>query len=140
MGKKGKGGGKKKGGAGGVRYSHSSRRPKTNYELGSTDEDVMRRNEELGMNGEFCQEASKDPLDGLTLRLWDFAQCDPKRCTGARLAKRNKMERMPLNKKFQGIVLSPRATSSVSPADIEILETKGLSVIDCSVRFVSSET
>jgi len=136
MGKKNKGDGggssgkKKVGGGAGVRYTHSSRRPQQGtYELGSTDEEVIRRNEE---NEEYCQEAIKDPLAGLTLRLWDFAQCDPKRCTGARLAKRNKMQRMPLQNKFRGIVLSPRATTCVSPADTEILEALGLSLIDCS--------
>lgn len=92
-------------------------------------EDIKRRNEEH----EFCQEVtSTSALEGLRLRMWDFAQCDPKRCTGARLVKRGLFESMPLKQPFRGLVLSPQATSSVSPADSEILELHGMSLIDCS--------
>jgi pre-rRNA-processing protein TSR3 len=73
-----------------------------------------------------------NPLKGLQLRLWDFAQCDPKRCTGLRLVKRGKMMRFPLKSAFRGIVLSPRATICLSPADADILTLSGLSLIDCS--------
>ncbi len=83
--------------------------------------------QEVGTTGE---EAS--PLSGLRLRMWDFAQCDPKRCTGARLARRGVFQSMPLRQPFRGIVLSPNGTKSVSPADAEILDEHGLSVIDCS--------
>ena len=39
---------------------------------------------------------------------------------------------MPLKQHFRGIVLSPIGKVALSPADSEILETSGLSVIDCS--------
>jgi pre-rRNA-processing protein TSR3 len=71
-------------------------------------------------------------LSGLKLRMWDFSQCDPKRCTGARLARRGIFKSMPLKQPFRGLVLSPNGSESVSPADAEILEEHGLSVIDCS--------
>lgn len=71
-------------------------------------------------------------LNGLQLRMWDFAQCDPKRCTGAKLARRGVFRPMPLKRPFRGIVLSPNGTVAVSPADRPILEELGLSVIDCS--------
>ncbi len=61
-------------------------------------------------------------LRGLKLCMWDFAQCDPKRCTGARLARRGVFRPMPLKQPFRGIVLSPNGTVSVSPADRPILE------------------
>jgi pre-rRNA-processing protein TSR3 len=64
--------------------------------------------------------------------MWDFAQCDPKRCTGARLAKKGFLQRMPLKQPFRGIVLTPQGQISVSPADASILEKSGLSLIDCS--------
>mmetsp|Transcript_41329 Transcript_41329/g.75610 ORF Transcript_41329/g.75610 Transcript_41329/m.75610 type:complete len:328 (+) Transcript_41329:86-1069(+) len=73
-----------------------------------------------------------DPLKGLQLRMWDFAQCDPKRCTGARLARRGVFQTMPLKQPFRGLVLSPNGTVSISPADRPILQDLGLSVIDCS--------
>ena len=83
-----------------------------------------------------CQEVSgnaeENPLAGLKLRMWDFSQCDPKRCTGARLARRGIFKSMPLKQPFRGLVLSPNGSESVSPADSSILEEFGLSVIDCS--------
>ncbi len=63
-----------------------------------------------------------NPLKGLQLRMWDFAQCDPKRCTGARLARRGIFRPMPLKQPFRGIVLSPNGTVSVSPADRGVLD------------------
>jgi len=65
---------------------------------------------------------SDNPLKGLQLRMWDFAQCDPKRCTGARLERRGIFRGMPLKQPFKGIVLSPNGTVSVSPADRHILQ------------------
>lgn len=96
--------------------------------VGISDADVRQRNED------YCLPVNKDedPLQGLQLRMWDFAQCDPKRCTGARLAKRGKFQRMNLKQHFRGLVLSPRGQVSVSPADTDILLQSGLSVIDCS--------
>jgi pre-rRNA-processing protein TSR3 len=121
-------------------------------ERGSYDEDVRRRINENGDDEEstsmICEEiddtgtirtpatpkttTNHNPLAGLKLRVWDFAQCDPKRCTGARLARKGVFQRMPLQQSFRGIVLSPEATIAVSPADTAILEQAGMSLIDCS--------
>lgn len=92
-------------------------------------EEIERRNQE---QGELCQEITADPFAGLQLRMWDFAQCDPKRCTGARMVRRGLFQAMPLKQPFRGLVLSPRGTESVSPADKAILEQYGMSLIDCS--------
>jgi pre-rRNA-processing protein TSR3 len=110
-----------------VKPSHRQQR---NDVVADTDDDVKQRNEAAGE--EYCQVVVNDPLKGLKLRMWDFAQCDPKRCTGARLARRGFLERMPLKFSFRGIVLSPQGTVSLSPADASILEETGLSLIDCS--------
>ena len=73
-----------------------------------------------------------NPLKGLKLRMWDFAQCDVKRCTGARLVKRGIFSKMPLKQSFRGIVLSPEGKIAISPADRDIVATSGISLIDCS--------
>lgn len=141
-----KGGGKKRTGHGNHRrrshhekpHHHQDRSSQEQQEAASTDQDVMRRNAEAG----YCQPTSTaeaaaaaiitNPLQDLQLRMWDFAQCDPKRCTGARLAKRGIFSKMNLKQPFRGIVLSPQGTISVSPADKDILESSGMSLIDCS--------
>jgi pre-rRNA-processing protein TSR3 len=120
-------------------------------ERGSYDEDVRRRKidnddedkstlmmcEEIDDTGTIRTTATRtttnqNPLSGLKLRMWDFAQCDPKRCTGARLARKGIFQRMPLKQSFRGIVLSPEATIAISPTDTAILEQVGMSLIDCS--------
>lgn len=99
--------------------------------IASGDDDVIERNNNTL---ELCQEISEkqDTFKGLRLRMWDFAQCDPKRCTGARLAQRGFFIRMPLKQPFRGIVLSPQGQIAVSPSDKTIIEQSGLSIIDCS--------
>ena len=109
------------------------RRGQSSFDNLTHDDDVRRRNGDV----EFCQEVTTEsgkpsPLKDLRLRMWDFAQCDPKRCSGARLARRGVFERMPLKQPFRGIVLNPEATQAVSPADLELLERSGTSLIDCS--------
>lgn len=109
--------------------SFATHRRQAQQALESTDADVERRNQQA----QCCQPVTQtNPLNGLRLRMWDFAQCDPKRCTGARLVKRGMFENMPLKQPFRGLVLSPNATKSISPADKEILEGGGMSLIDCS--------
>lgn len=102
----------------------------------SADDDVKRRNEEA----DYCKAVGEEgavmaparALSGLSLRMWDFQQCDPKRCSGARLARRGIFQKMPLKSAFRGIVLSPEAKVAVSPADVALLENGGMSLIDCS--------
>ena len=121
MGRKGP---KKGAGGSSRRYNSGVSGHRTAYEPYRGPEEIC---QVVGTTGE---EAS--PLRGLKLRMWDFAQCDPKRCTGARLARRGVFQSMPLRQPFRGIVLSPNGTKSVSPADADILDEHGLSVIDCS--------
>eukprot|EP00904_Undaria_pinnatifida_P013798 jgi/Undpi1/9549/HiC_scaffold_27.g12005.m1 len=69
---------------------------------------------------------------GVSLRMWDFEQCDVKRCTGRKLCRLGVVREMELGAPFSGLVLSPNGELTVSPADREIVETLGMSVIDCS--------
>jgi pre-rRNA-processing protein TSR3 len=138
MGKQ-KGGGKKsgRGGGGGGHHKSSHRQHVRHGVTSSTAEDVIARNNDTTtcqeINGDGpSQPPTSNPLKGLRLRMWDFEQCDPKRCTGAKLVRRGLFDRMPLKQPFRGIVLSPEAKIPVSPADTELVEKSGISLIDCS--------
>ena len=61
-----------------------------------------------------------------------LGQCDSKRCTGRKLARTGFIRTMRIGQAFRGVVLSPYATRSVSPEDLDYVKTKGISVIDCS--------
>eukprot|EP01116_Phalansterium_solitarium_P021554 TRINITY_DN6755_c0_g1_i2.p1 TRINITY_DN6755_c0_g1~~TRINITY_DN6755_c0_g1_i2.p1 ORF type:complete len:409 (+),score=148.59 TRINITY_DN6755_c0_g1_i2:1329-2555(+) len=74
-------------------------------------------------------DADKFPI---RLGMWDFGQCDSKKCTGRKLCRLRLVKEMSLGQRFRGIVLSPRGEVSVSPADKEIVAQFGISVIDCS--------
>uniref|UniRef100_K3WFG3 18S rRNA aminocarboxypropyltransferase n=1 Tax=Globisporangium ultimum (strain ATCC 200006 / CBS 805.95 / DAOM BR144) TaxID=431595 RepID=K3WFG3_GLOUD len=68
----------------------------------------------------------------VTLRMWDFQQCDSKRCTGRKLCRFGYVKSMKPGAHFRGLVLSPAGEQIVSPADREIVTSIGISVIDCS--------
>lgn len=131
MARKKSGGSNKKSGGSHQRRTNSFATHRRHAQDDYTDADVQRRNQSL-QEDQYCQPAKQNPLQGLKLRMWDFAQCDPKRCTGARLVKRGLFQNMPLKQPFRGLVLSPQGTKSVSPADAPILDQYGMSLIDCS--------
>lgn len=66
------------------------------------------------------------------LFMWDYGQCNEKRCTGQKLAKMSLLKSLPVKTWFGGIVLSPTGNKSVSKEDLEIINQNGLCVIDCS--------
>jgi pre-rRNA-processing protein TSR3 len=64
--------------------------------------------------------------------MWDFGQCDSKRCTGRKLARIGYVKELKVTQRCKGVILSPTGTKAVSPADREIVATGGVGVIDCS--------
>ncbi|UIZ28616.1 hypothetical protein KXD40_009305 [Peronospora effusa] len=68
----------------------------------------------------------------VTLRMWDFQQCDAKRCTGRKLCRLGYIKSMKPGAHFRGLVLSPAGEQAVSRADLDLVTSSGISVIDCS--------
>lgn len=63
--------------------------------------------------------ADETPEDNrATLNLWDFGQCDAKKCSGRKLHRLGKVRLLRTNKKFHGIIL--RLVSLVSHFKVEI--------------------
>ncbi|KIL58331.1 hypothetical protein M378DRAFT_170761 [Amanita muscaria Koide BX008] len=64
--------------------------------------------------------------------MWDFDHCDPKRCSGKKLARLKLIKQLRVGTRFRGIVVSPKATQIISPADRDIILKGGLAVVECS--------
>ncbi|CAH8853481.1 unnamed protein product [Trichobilharzia szidati] len=76
---------------------------------------------------------NEDIPDRIITAMWDFEQCDPKRCSGRKLARLGMIKLLRLNESFGGIVLTPTATCVLSPeTDCQILQNGGIAVVDCS--------
>ncbi|KAG9246007.1 putative ribosome biogenesis protein TSR3 [Calycina marina] len=63
---------------------------------------------------------------------WDLGHCDPKRCSGKKLMKLGLMRDLHVGQKHAGVIISPNARQTVSPADREIMEQYGAAVVECS--------
>ena len=66
------------------------------------------------------------------LRMWDFGHCDPKKCSGRKLQRLGVVADLRVSQGFNGVVLSPVAKETVSPADRAAVMAYGVSVGDCS--------
>ncbi|CAH1171326.1 unnamed protein product [Phaedon cochleariae] len=74
----------------------------------------------------------EDEIPTYTVAMWDFNQCDPKKCSGRKLERMKLIKSLKIKQRFPGIVLTPVAKKCVSPEDREIIMTKGVAVVDCS--------
>ena len=66
------------------------------------------------------------------LAMWDLAQCDPKRCSGRKLARLGCLRELRVQQRWAGVALTPNATETISPKDYDVLNANGLAVVDCS--------
>lgn len=82
-----------------------------------------------------CNEETEETSDieiPFPIAMWDMEQCDPKKCSGRKLAKFGLIKTLKLGQKFNGIVLTPIGEQCVSSADEEIIRVHGIAVVDCS--------
>ncbi|KAI0245950.1 hypothetical protein BJV78DRAFT_1277330 [Lactifluus subvellereus] len=75
---------------------------------------------------------SSDVTITVPVAMWDFDHCDPRRCSGKRLARQHLVAELRVGSRFRGVVLSPKAVQVLSPADKAIIDKDGLAVVECS--------
>jgi hypothetical protein len=68
----------------------------------------------------------KFPYD---LAMWDLSQCDPKKCSGRKLARLGFVRCLKLSQRFTGVVLTPVASKCIGPDDRDVIESSGLGVV-----------
>ena len=76
--------------------------------------------------------AEKMATATIPLAMWDFGQCDPKRCSGRKLERLGVVRSIGLNYKWRGLILTPKATQAASRADKDIVAQFGCCVVDAS--------
>eukprot|EP00096_Caligus_rogercresseyi_P006669 TRINITY_DN2336_c0_g1_i1.p1 TRINITY_DN2336_c0_g1~~TRINITY_DN2336_c0_g1_i1.p1 ORF type:complete len:246 (+),score=69.88 TRINITY_DN2336_c0_g1_i1:226-963(+) len=87
----------------------------------------------LGKGEASSSEEDEDAVEiDFPVAMWDVGQCDPKRCSGRKLARLGLIKELRLGQRFTGLCMSPQGSLSLSPGDSEIGSEQGISVIDCS--------
>ncbi|GJE85691.1 ribosome biogenesis protein Tsr3 [Phanerochaete sordida] len=118
------------------RGSHSTRGGRQNKRRDGLVDD--RRPDSAVDVPEDNEESGEEDVQGETVQIevpvamWDFDHCDPRRCSGKKLARAGLIQDLRVGQRFRGVVVSPKGTQPISPADRDIVATNGIAVVECS--------
>jgi pre-rRNA-processing protein TSR3 len=103
---------------------------KSLYESSSKDNENQEKDEKELEGGE----EEDDEYEEFTIKLsmLYFDQCDPKKCTGKKMERLGLLKEIKFSKNYGGILLTPTGKKICSIEDHDIIEKKGICVIDCS--------
>lgn len=87
---------------------------------------------EGGGPGEEGSSSDSETKIEVPVAMWDFDHCDPRRCSGKKLARLGLIKELKIGSRFRGIVVSPKGTRVISPSDRDIILNGGLAVVECS--------
>ncbi|CAB3409620.1 unnamed protein product [Caenorhabditis bovis] len=111
--------------------------PTRNVEEEEEDEEAEDGSSEAGSEESGSDDPEIEPFEfPFRLAMYDFNQCDPKRCSGRRLVRVKLINEIRLGQRFPGLVLSPTGTHTLAPIDRAFVEQNGLCVVDCSWKEV----
>ncbi|KAL7104437.1 hypothetical protein ACP275_08G244700 [Erythranthe tilingii] len=110
------------------RFKKDNHRPTSHGQSNYRDEDGG----SLPNDPAAAEEEEEQQVPAIQLAMWDFGQCDAKRCTGRKLARFGLIKELRVNSGFGGVVLSPTGKQCVSQEDLELIKRRGLAVVDCS--------
>ncbi|KAL0128434.1 hypothetical protein PUN28_003603 [Cardiocondyla obscurior] len=101
---------------------------KSRYAVGKEQKYYRESGEELD-EGE--AEDSKQLIQ-FPVAMWNMEHCDPKKCSGRKLARHGLIKILRLGARFPGLCLTPIGEKCVSPTDCDIVREYGCAVVDCS--------
>ncbi|KAG8951786.1 ribosome biogenesis protein tsr3 [Tulasnella sp. 419] len=93
--------------------------------------DVIHDDEAEGLPDEETSETDEVVIP-MPVAMWDFDHCDPRRCSGKKLARHGLIKELRVGQRFRGVVVTPQGTQPISPSDKSIIEECGVAVVECS--------
>lgn len=114
------------------RSRRSGHRPSRHGQSSSNRELPWDDNHDTSLPTKEVEDSSGSQAPTIQLAMWDFGQCDVKRCTGRKLARFGFLKELRVTNGFGGIALSPVGMQCVSKEDHLLIKRKGLAVVDCS--------
>ncbi|KAL7419573.1 ribosome biogenesis protein tsr3 [Cryptotrichosporon argae] len=101
---------------------------------GSDEDDDSNASVSSDAEGEEQQETAgaEDVRIAVPVAMWDFDHCDPRRCSGKKLARHGLVTSMRVGQRFRGVCLTPKGKKVIAPCDDDVVQISGLAVVECS--------